>query len=244
MSEAPTLRGGLTAETADTTNQHHVFIIQPNSMETLHERTNAEGNLLFIPNDVVDNAMPYSDYRALVQQLAAEGKTSGANQTPTLIDFTKLNAQRMRRIDATTKLTDDTRSTLDKLHQPMLWLVLTEAWCGDAAQITPVLNTMAEHQPAVTLRLILRDDHLDIMDKFLTNGGRSIPKMLYLDPKTLEVTGTWGPRPEEAQAKVQQLKAENVPHDEMIAAVHKWYTDDKTLSIQRSVCASLRAYTA
>ena len=61
----------------------------------------------------------------------------------------------------------------------MDWLVLTEAWCGDAAQSLPIINKMAEVSDNITLRLILRDENLDVMDQFLQNGrSRSIPKLI------------------------------------------------------------------
>jgi hypothetical protein len=123
--------------------------------------------------------------------------------------------------------------------------VLTEAWCGDAAQIIPVLEKMAEASPHIELQLILRDEHLDIMDAFLTHNARSIPKMIVLDAETGDVLADWGPRPAVIQGAVMEAKAiveqtadpeqANAIWDESKKDTQRWYARDKTQSIQAEI---------
>lgn len=191
------------------------------------------------------NALSYSAYRTLIDQLMEQDKTTGDNHSEAMLGYTKLNVSRMRRLDKTTRLTEEALAALQQIDRPLVWLVLTEAWCGDAAQIIPVLEKMAEASSMLELKLILRDEHLDIMDSFLTNNGRSIPKLIILDAETGDVLADWGPRPAVIQQAVLETKtiAEQTPDPEQTKALwdeskkdtQRWYARDKTKSIQAEV---------
>ncbi len=196
-----------------------------------------------IEKQVIDTAYNYKSYRQLVDELFAQNKTTGTNHSESMVNYTKINITRMNRLDKKTKLTEATIQQLSEINRPVIWLAITEGWCGDAAQILPVLNKMALSNEHITLKFILRDQHLDIMDAFLTNGGRSIPKVLILNAETLEVLRTWGPRPVEMQKMVMDAKAESLDTEDMelkkqINAessknLHLWYAKDKTLTTQK-----------
>jgi len=177
-----------------------------------------------------------------VDDLFVKNKTTGNDHSSAMLNYTKLNLSRMNRIDKRSRLTDTTLEKLAKIKKPVIWLVLTEGWCGDAAQIVPVLNHMASENEHITLRFILRDENLEIADAFLTNGARAIPKILVVDAATLEVLTTWGPRPTEMQKMVMDAKAASlatIDEKERKAIMeasannlHLWYAKDKTLAIQ------------
>lgn len=195
-----------------------------------------------ISNPVVQAAYSYADYRALIDRLLAENKSTGPHQSPALTNYSQMNVARMRRLDKTTQLSEASLALMKEIQRPLIWLTITEGWCGDAAQIVPVLEKMAAENPRVDHRLILRDDHLDIMDQFLTNGGRSIPKTLLLDAETLDVLGDWGPRPAVVQKMVMDAKEQAMKMDDPEARkafeyevkkdVQLWYAKDKTQAIQ------------
>ena len=69
------------------------------------------------------------------------------------------------------------------------------------------------------------------MDQYLTNGSRSIPKLISVDKKTDTVLWSWGPRPKGAQDLFEELKAKNTPKDEILETVQRWYIADKGNSI-------------
>lgn len=202
-----------------------------------------------ISREIVNQAMTYEAYRQLTDELLAQGKTTGGNHSEAMIHYTQLNVARMNRLDKTTRLLESAKAQLQNIRRPMIWLTLTEAWCGDAAQAIPVLQKMADASELVELRLILRDEHPDIMDAFLTNGGRSIPKVILLDAQSLDVLGTWGPRPAEVQEMVMAAKADlealadkeakKKRYQELTAAAQKWYAKDKTRSIQEEFLAAV-----
>lgn len=114
-------------------------------------------------------------------------------------------------------------------------LVIAEDWCGDASNTTPVLAKWAAQVPGVALRLIRRDEHLDVMDRYRTNGARSIPIVVVLDGAFREL-GHWGPRPAELQAWVLAHKA-TMPADERYKHVRTWYARDRGETTLREVLA-------
>lgn len=174
----------------------------------------------------------FESYKELVNNLVSEGKTSGVDQRADLIHYTELNAKRMKRIEKTTILQTDLKAAISHIHAPMTWVLLSEAWCGDAAQIVPVLGLIAAESTHIDLKIILRDEHLDIMDQFLTNGGRSIPKLISLDQQE-QVQFVWGPRPATIQQVVNDTKAEGITdHAILVERLQQAYNQDRTQSIQ------------
>lgn len=202
-----------------------------------------------IDKNVLASAMTYEQYVEKIKELLSEGKTSTStiNNSPNLIHYTELNLQRMHRLDKTTQLTDETIENLKKINQKRIWLVITEGWCGDASQIIPVIEKMAQLNPLISHQLIFRDEHTDIMQAFLTDESHSIPKLIILDGEG-NVLNTWGPRPQALQERVMQEKIKmlamskeerKIYFDEVKTEVQKWYNNDKTHEIQREIMVLL-----
>jgi len=182
-------------------------------------------------------AQSYDVYLELVKRLVAEGKSTGPNQTEELAYYTGLNLVRMERINKVFSFTEELAAAIQKLTHNYRFVVLTEAWCGDAAQIVPVFYQIEKaSQGKITLKLLLRDDNLDLMDQHLTNGARSIPKLIVYNEKE-EVVATWGPRPQVLSEYMQQLKVENKDLEltKMIEKIQLWYSKDRTLSTQKEI---------
>lgn len=202
-----------------------------------------------IEKKIIEKAPTYAGYRQLIDQLFSEQKSTGTDHSTAMLNYTSLNIARMNRLDRKNRLTEDTRSILKNIRRPLTWLVITEGWCGDAAQIIPVLNQMAGENDLINLKLVLRDENLPLIDAFLTDGARSIPKIIVLDTQTLEVLGDWGPRPAAAQqlvleGKKEAQKTENQSRQFEIKEatskqLHLWYARDKTRAIQSEFSAVL-----
>jgi len=188
-------------------------------------------------NDVFENnAITYLDYRKMVDELLEAGKTTGPDQSDAMLHYTKMNVQRMKRVEKTTVLNDELLATVHQIKESYHFLVITEGWCGDAAQIVPVIHQLTLVAPdKLKLKLILRDQHLPIMDQHLTNGGRAIPVLLVLDQDNNVVLPKWGPRPAVLQQLLADWKKENT--DPMLIAekLHGWYAKDKTQSTQQEL---------
>ncbi|MGI4874966.1 MAG: thioredoxin family protein [Janthinobacterium lividum] len=187
------------------------------------------------------SAYTYTAYRQLIEQLLAEGKTTGPHQSEELLHYAQLNEQRMHRLDKTVRVLPELAEAVQHLSRPYLWLIITEGWCGDAAQLVPVFEAVAlASQGQLTTRYLLRDDNPDLIDQYLTGGGRAIPKLVVLHPDTLEEATHWGPRPAPAQELFLRLKAEGVPHEEFAVQLHTWYAHDKTQTTQQELLALVR----
>lgn len=185
------------------------------------------------------NCCSFEAYKTLVAELVSQGKTSGPEQREDLIHYTELNAKRMKRIEKTTVLTQALKEQISSIQEPMTWVLLSEAWCGDAAQIVPVLGKIAAESDLIDLKIMMRDEHLDIMDQYLTNGGRSIPKLICLDQEDREIF-VWGPRPASIQKVVNDTKAEGITdHAILLERIQQSYNLDHTESIQLEIQATL-----
>ena len=181
------------------------------------------------------NTISYAEYRSLVSSLLEEGKATGPIQSEALTNYSLLNDKRMKRLDKTIKISEETISEFKKVTAPQTWLVITEGWCGDAAQNIPVLQKIADITDKVDLKIVLRDENLPLMDLFLTNGGRSIPKLIALD-KDNNVINTWGPRPSTATKMVADYKEEHGSLDAQFKQdLQVWYNKNKGKNVQEDL---------
>lgn len=182
------------------------------------------------------NSMSYTQYRSLHDELIAENRCTGHDQSQLLVEFTRINHQRMKRLDKTLQLTDEMINTVNQLSEKQIWLVLSESWCGDAAQNVSVLAKIAAQNPLIDLRVVLRDDNDELMQQYLTNGGKSIPKLIAISVDFERELFTWGPRPAEAIQLVIDLKNKyGGITDEVKEALQKWYNEDKGISLQKEM---------
>lgn len=189
----------------------------------------------------LNKAQSYAEYRALVTRLLNEGMSTGPEQSEALTHYSSLNETRMNRLDKTITVPAEIAEKLNSLEQSYLFLVITEGWCGDAAQLLPVMNKMAEATDKITLKTVLRDENTELMDAYLTNGARSIPKLIVLNADTLEPVASWGPRPAEAAKLVVDLEAQyGAVTEEVKVALQKWYLHDKGISSMNEILSLLK----
>ena len=183
-------------------------------------------------NDIISNSlessMSYAEYRTLVNELTENNSTTGLEKTEALVNYTALNDRRMKRWDKTVKLSEEAKIAVENSERKMTWLVLTESWCGDAAHIMPVINKVSELNNNIDYRIVLRDENEALMNEFLTNGGKSIPKLIMIDNETNEVVNTFGPRPSVAIQLVNDYKAKHGKlTPEFKEDLQRWYNKDK-----------------
>ena len=190
-----------------------------------------------ISRQQIEEALSYDEYITLIEELLSVGKTTGENHSESMLHYTKMNAHRMKRLDKQIQLDDALIEKISELDRNLIWLVLTEAWCGDAAQLIPLMNRIANESPFITLKLLMRDENLDIMDQFLTNDrSRSIPKLICLEADSLEVIGDWGSRPKDADLLFDELRSdEELTYPVITERLQKWYADDRTRSAQQEL---------
>lgn len=181
--------------------------------------------------------LTYQSYRQLVDELVTNNLTSGPEQTEERIAYTRLNQQRMKRVEKQFSIDADLLSVLQKPRPEWHWVVLVESWCGDGAQQLPALAAIADAVPTIELTVILRDENPEWMDTCLTNGSRAIPKLICLNAETNERLFTWGPRPLAILEQVLQFKEKNpgASKDEIGTLVHTLYAKDRSQSLQQDL---------
>lgn len=194
-----------------------------------------------ILSNALTHSHSYESYRAKLKMLLAENKSSGNEQSADLLHYSQLNETRMNRLDKTIKITPENELFLKSLETPYTWLVLSEGWCGDAAQILPILNKMAELSEKVELKIVFRDESPELMNLFLTNGSKSIPKLIVID-SLLKVVADWGPRPADAIKLIVDYKAKFGLIDEIAKSeLQMWYLHDKGISTQNEIMGLLKS---
>jgi len=188
------------------------------------------------------NSMTYIEFKNLVSKLLKQGKSTGENQSAILLNYSLLSERRMKRLDKKIEISAKIRQEILKLDKKITFLVLMESWCGDGAQTLPIMNKMANLSPNIDFKVVLRDENEDLMNAFLTNGGKSIPKLIILAQDSLDVIESWGPRPRIATKMVNDFKEK---HGKLNAEFKKdlqvWYNKDKGISTQNDIVGILSA---
>lgn len=188
-------------------------------------------------NIFVNEGLSYSAYRNLVISLLEAHQTTGTDHSEAMLHYSKMNVQRMNRVEKTVALLPELRERLDAVNKHYRLLVISEGWCGDAAQLLPLFQKIADYAPdSFELRVILRDSNLPLIDAHLTNGGRAIPKLLIIGEDGALVT-EWGPRPDVLQGLLSDWKAENPDMFAVAELLHHWYAKDKTKTTQEELAA-------
>ncbi|KPQ00537.1 MAG: Thioredoxin [Bacteroidetes bacterium HLUCCA01] len=197
-----------------------------------------------LAREILEQAMDYQAYKKLIEDLFSQGLVTGPQQSESLTNYTKMNLVRMKRLEKTTVVPEDIVKCTQTLNRPVVFLTITEGWCGDAAQIIPVVQKICDTTPLLSMRFILRDENPEIMDHYLTNGARSIPKIIGLDAETLREYFVWGPRPEPAGKVRTDLIQQGASGKEVAEALHRWYAKDQSAAIFSEFEAILRALSA
>ncbi|TRX01247.1 thioredoxin family protein [Flavobacterium gawalongense] len=183
------------------------------------------------------NSHSYSEYRKLVSDLLFEGKSTGNEQSEDLTHYSSLNETRMDRLDKTMRIPEENILKLKNLKREYIWLVISEGWCGDAAQILPIFNKMTiASEDKIEMKIVLRDENGELMKSFLTNKKKAIPRLIVINRETGSVLGSWGPRPKGATNLINDYKKEFGVIDETVKTnLQLWYLKDKGLSTQEEI---------
>lgn len=191
-----------------------------------------------LPCYAVMTTMNWSEYLAYTRDLLTHPNPPSPYDNPDYFHYTKMNETRMRRWLKTDPINAETRAIVEQLNQPQRWIVITEPWCGDAAHIVPILYLMSQLNANIQFELQLRD-HGSEIDRYLTNGSKSIPILIVLDERDEDLFH-WGPRPREGQQMYLDLVARQSDFEVIKNAIQTYYNADRSLSTQKEVSDLLR----
>ncbi|MCB9201481.1 MAG: thioredoxin family protein [Flavobacteriales bacterium] len=144
-----------------------------------------------------------------------------------LYDYTKLNLARINRLEKTFKLSEEQIKKIKQITSTINCICITEGWCGDAANILPVIHEIAKQSEKITIKYIFRDNHTELMEKYLTNGNKSIPIYIICDENFQEIN-SFGPRTQFGMQLLHKMKTdENYKKEEFYIDLQKYYIKDK-----------------
>ena len=191
----------------------------------------------------LNTSFDYEEYKAFAEK---ELNSFDASKTDQIFvernEARKINLVRMSRIEKQFQPNEESIELLKNIDQNLLWIVISESWCGDSAQSLPVISRLAFLNPLINLKIIPRDKNLDYMDIYLTDGKRSIPKLIVYNDDLIEIA-SWGPRPKTAQHLMEDMLKNNLPKSERLKKLHLWYAKNKGAEIESEIVQIIKEIT-
>ncbi len=148
--------------------------------------------------------------------------------------YSKYNWERQQAVSERFKPSDAFREAVSALPQGARLLYLTEDWCIDSAYSFPVIDSIPDLGSDITLEIYVRDENLELMDRYLTNGGRSVPKLIVRDSAGNDLC-TWGPKARKLVSHRKQLQEEGADGPALVQATSDWYENAGWLEIEREL---------
>ena len=176
-----------------------------------------------------DSAVSYENYLRDNEEKINQLRKAESEEDKTLLGYYELGLTRMKRVDKTYHAPQDQLEKLEEKKFEGKILVIAEGWCGDASMIVPVIHKFFEDKAEV--RISYRDQH-NLIDSFLTNGGKAIPIVLAMNEKD-DVIGRWGPRTKYGTELLMKYKAdpEHYTADDFHNDLQIYYTKNKGRAI-------------
>lgn len=179
--------------------------------------------------------LSYDEYLKIFYNQVSVENIESLNEYDTIhFENRKINFQRTSRLNKTFIPADETKHLFSQIEGTQQWFVITESWCGDSAQNIPILARLASLNEKIDFKIVLRNSNLDFMDLYLTNGKRSIPRLIVFDENDNELF-RWGPRPLEAQNLFTNLKNKGVEKSEINKQLHLWYGRNRGKEVEKEI---------
>lgn len=187
-----------------------------------------------------EDGLSYDEYREYWREQKAVSPQGKEPDERKMIHYLNYNWERQGHVHNNYGPSEDLRAAVAGIEEPQRWMVLTEPWCGDSAFLLPVIAEASALNEDITLRILLRDDHLDVMDQYLTEGSRSIPKLVAFGDDG-EERFIWGPRPTGAQQRFEELRGQYDDKHEMIAEFIEHYEDGGWRAADAELAEAIRS---
>lgn len=179
----------------------------------------------------MDHSISWEEYLTTFDELLAADPKPAPYDQPIYADFLKLNQKRQNRWLKYGVIDKGLIDTVKSIKDRQTWYIITEPWCGDAAHSIPFIYMIAKCNPKITIRMVWRDTPPFIIDSYLTNGGKSVPKLIIRNDRE-EDLATWGPRPAPCQSIYLEMKERGADFEEQKITLQNWYNKDKGRTLQ------------
>ena len=191
----------------------------------------------------MEQTMNFQWYVEYFDQLLHGTNLPAPYDQPKYIDFTKLNLVHMNRWLRSGVILPEVKAMMEKIDAAQHWIVITEAWCADAANTIPFMRMIAALSPHVKVTYELRDSEPFRINSYLTGTSKSIPKLVIRDKEGTDLA-VWGPRPKECQVLFRKLAEENLAFEVKKVEIQKWYNRDAGRAFQEELLALLQPHVA
>lgn len=202
------------------------------------------GHMPVLTPEVLAQSMSFEEYLQLTRDIVSEKvPRTGLYLNDSTFRYTRSNLERMNKVLEFMTLNQKLYNLVSDLERDWIWIVLTEPWCGDASWGTPALYVIASASEHIDFRILLRDQHPEVMKEYQTAGSDSIPKLICLRKSDGQVMGSWGPRPQVLQQLVMERKNKpDFDYKESVRAIHAWYDADGGAQIQAELTDLIKAW--
>jgi len=113
-----------------------------------------------VPARLADDGLSYDEYRAHWRTQKAQSPKGKDPDARKMIHYLNYDWERQAHVHDAYTPSETLSGAVASIEAPQTWMVLTEPWCGDSAFLLPVIAEAAAQTDAVSLRILLRDDHL------------------------------------------------------------------------------------
>ncbi len=165
---------------------------------------------------------------------ASDKQLAEPYNNPDYLNYLKLNLARQQRWLKIGVLSNELSAAIKNITHPQVWTVITEPWCGDSAHTIPFIQRISELNTLIKVDYQLRDSPPFLIERYLTHGAKSIPKLIIQDDTGKNIA-IWGPRPAACQLLNDQLERDHVEMHEKKIALQEWYNADKGKSFQKEL---------
>jgi hypothetical protein len=176
--------------------------------------------------------MTFQSYQECFKKITSQSLTIAPYDSEEYREYVKMNEVRQNRWLKNGIIETECIDVILSISQPQEWIIISEPWCGDAAQLIPFIIKLASYNSLIKVSIQLRDSDSEI-EKYLTNGSKSIP-ILIVRTKDQELFH-WGSRPKGAQIIVDELKNNQSDFNHIKEELQKWYNKDAGKAIQKEL---------
>lgn len=184
------------------------------------------------------NTTDWQGYLSTFERLLTTENPTAPYDNPAYMEYVKLNNSRQKRWLKTGTIDPELIKIIKRINVPQTWYIITEPWCGDAAHSIPFLYLMSNYNPLINVRIVWRDTPPYMIENYLTNGGKSVPKLVVRDVNENDLFH-WGPRPASCQTIYLDLKAKGAAFEEQKVTLQNWYNADKGVTLQQEMATLL-----
>jgi hypothetical protein len=126
---------------------------------------------------------------------------------------------------------DSIKQQTNKQKTTLNVYIIMENWCGSSAGNVPYIVKLLSENPLIKITIVLRDTNIEFMDEYLTNGKRSIPKVIGFDDDGNEKF-VWGSASKMQAEFAATVQARNIDFQDFVKEIQAWFVENNAKAIE------------